>query len=438
MTKDINHLINLLKIKTMRNKLKIAILLIMINASFEQGYAQANYSAGCVASDPLNTSALGYNSQGLGNNSFAAGYQSIANGLNSSAIGENCFSGSQSYAIGQNAKATANNSFAFGRFVETAGYGPGSIVIGCSNTASGILVNNISNSLMIGFSSSPILFANQTKVGIATTSPLYTFDVNGTSLFRNDVRIVPLISARGKRVVITDEEGRLSFTEDFVDIPGDNLGNHIAGKSLNIQNYSIYNGSIPADQSYVGLSLTKENNAFLTNGSDATFTIISGTAKRSSLWLTNDVKGGFALIANSNNASAGIYYDISNPQPIINFTANKVGIGIEPVASSKYSLFVKGGIITEELLIKLESSGWYDEVFDENYTLLSLKEVEAYVRENRHLPDIPSAEEVGKNGLEIGEFNALLLKKVEELTLYAIEQQKKIDALQTAVNNLNK
>lgn len=423
----------------MRNQLNIAILLIIIIVSFEQVYAQVNYSPGCVASDPNNTSALGYDSKGFGNNSFAAGYKSIANGLNSSAIGENCFAGSQSYAIGQNARATADNSFAFGRFVETAGYGPGSIVIGCTNTASGILINNISNSLMIGFSSSPILFANQTKVGIATTSPKATFDVNGTSLFYDSVNMASLMTPKGtKGVVVTDEYGLLSFIQDWHEIPGDNLGNHVAEKDLNLGSNYIYNGVEESEMGKVGFSLTTENNALLTNGKETSFQISSGSAQRSSLWLTNDLTGGFGLMLNSDNMTGGIFFDQTNPKPVISFSANKVGIGIEPVASSKYSLFVKGGIITEELLIKLESSGWYDEVFDENYNLPSLKEVEKYVRENRHLPDIPSAEEVGKNGLEIGEFNALLLKKVEELTLYAIDQQKKIDALQTAVNNLNK
>jgi len=72
---------------------------------------------------------------------------------------------------------------------------------------------------------------------------------------------------------------------------------------------------------------------------------------------------------------------------------------------------------------------WSDYVFDNNYNLKSLPEVENYVKENKHLPDVPSAKEVEKDGIALGKMNNVLLKKVEELTLYVIEQDKKIEEL---------
>ena len=72
---------------------------------------------------------------------------------------------------------------------------------------------------------------------------------------------------------------------------------------------------------------------------------------------------------------------------------------------------------------------WPDYVFSKNYNLMSLQELEQFVNENQHLPEIPSAATVEENGIELGEMNAKFLKKIEELTLYIIDLQKQIDEL---------
>ncbi|MES2275705.1 MAG: hypothetical protein V4592_06770 [Bacteroidota bacterium] len=90
-----------------------------------------------------------------------------------------------------------------------------------------------------------------------------------------------------------------------------------------------------------------------------------------------------------------------------------------------YKLSVNGKIRAKE--IKVET-GWADYVFDSNYRLRPLKEVAAYIDQNHHLPDVPSTADVAKNGINIGETNALLLKKIEELTLYLIEKDKALKA----------
>ncbi len=79
--------------------------------------------------------------------------------------------------------------------------------------------------------------------------------------------------------------------------------------------------------------------------------------------------------------------------------------------------------------VKVTLTGWPDYVFGADYRLRSLSETEAYIRENGHLPDVPSAEEVEEGGLSLGEMNKVLLQKVEELTLHVIELQKQIDEL---------
>lgn len=86
-----------------------------------------------------------------------------------------------------------------------------------------------------------------------------------------------------------------------------------------------------------------------------------------------------------------------------------------------------GQVKAKEIVVTLE--GWSDYVFDNGYQLMPLGELERYVNTNKHLPNIPSAKEVENNGVNIGEMNALLLEKIEELTLYIIDLQKQIDEL---------
>ncbi|MDQ3290013.1 MAG: TMF family protein, partial [Bacteroidota bacterium] len=82
------------------------------------------------------------------------------------------------------------------------------------------------------------------------------------------------------------------------------------------------------------------------------------------------------------------------------------------------------------------NTGWCDYVFEEGYNLMPLYEVEKYINTNKHLPDVPSAAEVEKNGIEVGEMNATLLRKIEELTLHMIELKKENDALKSRLDNL--
>ena len=86
-----------------------------------------------------------------------------------------------------------------------------------------------------------------------------------------------------------------------------------------------------------------------------------------------------------------------------------------------------GQVKAKEIVVTLE--GWSDYVFDNGYRLMPLGELERYVNANKHLPNIPSAKEVENNGVNVGEMNALLLEKIEELTLYIIDLQKQIDEL---------
>ena len=91
-------------------------------------------------------------------------------------------------------------------------------------------------------------------------------------------------------------------------------------------------------------------------------------------------------------------------------------------------LAVAGGVVCDELLKKSRTAAncWPDFVFEENYKLKSLSDVESFINENKHLPGVPSAKEISEEGVNMVEMNKILLQKVEELTLHVIELEKQI------------
>ncbi|WP_420553603.1 hypothetical protein [Tenacibaculum aiptasiae] len=106
-----------------------------------------------------------------------------------------------------------------------------------------------------------------------------------------------------------------------------------------------------------------------------------------------------------------------------------VGIGTTTPDSK---LAVNGKIHTKE--VKVDLIGWYDFVFEKDYNLPTIEEVEKHIKEKGHLKDIPSEKEVLENGIHLGEMNGKLLQKIEELTLYTIQQEKKIKEQEKKMN----
>lgn len=108
----------------------------------------------------------------------------------------------------------------------------------------------------------------------------------------------------------------------------------------------------------------------------------------------------------------------------MNFLNQQVNIGSDQSYTPGYVLTVDGKVLVEELKVQ-NSTNWPDYVFEEDYKLAGLDEVEAYVKENKHLPDVPGADEL-TDGVAVGEMQKTLLKKVEELTLYMIDLNKTV------------
>lgn len=112
-----------------------------------------------------------------------------------------------------------------------------------------------------------------------------------------------------------------------------------------------------------------------------------------------------------------------------------VGIGVTTVGSD-YKLYVNGHLKAKK--IRIDANGWADYVFAPSYSLMPLPELEKFIRAYRHLPEIPTAAEVEKEGIDVGNNHTLLLKKIEELTLYIIEQNKKLESQQARIEALEK
>ncbi|MFD2887243.1 hypothetical protein [Chitinophaga cymbidii] len=112
-------------------------------------------------------------------------------------------------------------------------------------------------------------------------------------------------------------------------------------------------------------------------------------------------------------------------------------VGIGTTTPGSYKLAVEGTIGARKVKVT-QQTNWADFVFEPEYELPSLQEVEAFVRKHKHLPDIPSAKEVAMEGVDLGEMNRLLLQKVEEQMLYIIELNRKIELLSSEIQALKK
>ncbi len=115
------------------------------------------------------------------------------------------------------------------------------------------------------------------------------------------------------------------------------------------------------------------------------------------------------------------------------FAASGGNVGIGTTSPSQ-KLSVNGNISAKKMIVT--QTGWSDYVFNDTYKLRSLEEVSSYIKQNKHLPEVPSAKEVEAKGISVGDNQSLLLKKIEELTLYLIQINKENKQMQLEIKNL--
>jgi hypothetical protein len=155
-------------------------------------------------------------------------------------------------------------------------------------------------------------------------------------------------------------------------------------------------------------------------------------------WNHSGGLGEVNLVSNIGQGVGGFTFDNTNDG--VSFTRlvtilgnGNMGVGtINPDAK----LAVAGTIHSQA--VNVDMTGWSDYVFKPSYSLAPLAEVKSYIDQNHHLPDVPSEEQVKKDGINLGEMNAKLLKKIEELTLYMIDKDKQVNELQQKVLQIEK
>ncbi|WP_027379177.1 hypothetical protein [Chryseobacterium daeguense] len=143
---------------------------------------------------------------------------------------------------------------------------------------------------------------------------------------------------------------------------------------------------------------------------------------------------------NSSGITKIKFSDAVHKSNLVIFNTGKVTVGTDQYDNDpNYIFYVKKGIKAEQVKVENPAAnGWADYVFKKDYKLRTLEEVEKHIADKGHLPNIPSAKEVEKNGINLGEMDAKLLEKIEELTLYLIEQNKQINSQEKQLQYLQK
>ncbi|HEX6848710.1 MAG TPA: hypothetical protein VF144_17110 [Chitinophagaceae bacterium] len=268
---------------------------------------------------------------------------------------------------------------------------------------------------------------NPGNIGIGTNTPTEKLTINAT-----DPAINFLNAGTGK--------GLLQVSGNHMRLGTYNTN---AGGNLYFTTLGIDRMAITPDGNF-GIGILSPVGKFQITGGVGASLNTHGFLMLGTVGSTNLVFDNNEILARNNGNSSPLYLQNSGGNVFIgdatNFnSAHRLGVDGNTVVTgnlrvgttpnpSGYRLAVDGKVICTELMVRLVSN-WPDYVFDHNYKLRSLKELENFINENNHLPGIPSAKDIEANGLSVGEMQKVQMEKIEELTLYIIELKKEIDKL---------
>ena len=271
-----------------------------------------------------------------------------------------------------------------------------------------------------------MVLANNGYFGIGTTTtPIAPLEVNGSAAFYSkSITMGPSTGDAGERVQLTYDGsvalGRLNGAPNV----GLSFGTNNTNDRLLIhQNGQVYMSGFATFQSRsisIGQSSGESNERVYMQYSGAVaFARLNGS---SGVGLSFGVNGGNDALVINQSGNVGIGTTLSGLQ------ANQYG----------YKLAVKGTIGAQAVKVEVSSNVWSDYVFEKNYALKTIPELEAFINANKHLPNVPSAKEVEEKGIDMATMDATLLAKIEELSLYIIEQNKKLEAQNKRLEVLEK
>jgi hypothetical protein len=268
------------------------------------------------------------------------------------------------------------------------------------------------------------------NVGIGTTSPLNLLHVsksNGTAYSSTAQMRISSGGSGGSRatILLSDDalsDGKISY------LPASVSENRL----LSLSASSVESDFVIRGNGNIGIGTTSPvAKLSISNGGAGGLEIdpVSGTNGGTDILSYNRSTSAYKqLTAKAYNFAFGTS-TTNNALVILN--GGNIGIGI---ASPSEKLSVNGNISAKKIIVT--QLGWSDYVFNDDYKLRSLSSVESFIRQNKHLPEVPSAKEVEDKGISVGDNQALLLKKIEELTLYMIEMNKRNDQMEKEIRQL--
>jgi len=294
------------------------------------------------------------------------------------------------------------------------------------------------------------LFVNRNgDTGIGTTNPKTKFQLDGPSGTQNRLRInSPFVGAEARFDITmgTGDDDLGAGMRAYVPTgqPGYDriyLGfyttTYAGGLQSRIERVTIAdNGNVgigTTNPAYkLAIESTGQNVLTVKSSSHSIIDIESGAGLNSYLRFKNNGVNKWDLTGETTGNLRIYDYAAGLIRMVVAPTGN-VGIG---TTNPTQKLEVNGTIYSREVKVDLQAGTGPDYVFEPTYNLLTLAETEAYIKAHKHLPEVPSAKEMETNGINLSEMNMLLLKKVEELTLYVIEQDKKNVKLEKDNNEL--